>query len=286
MVEAHSCSFGSNYHPRPVSRLTGLGASGRANQMTTSIREPERLVLAIDRIHDRWFDVDAIAYDPGTRVVRIPFWSRPTGRPPVNRVTREPEPFDGLLVVHDADEPRIEDKEHIGAYSFNVVAYSDREIVITAEPNLRIRCSVRSLHIEFGPDAVDQLVARLAKYPEADVTRTDDSISIRPPGDGGFSVQLIVDADRYTVVFDGGWHEEFDTEEEAVKCVGFGLSSSCRLAVTYRGSTPSSWAVQSRQEDDWKTDSVTGLLIFPFWRRPRVVYKQNDLVPSRSERTR
>jgi hypothetical protein len=158
-----------------------------------------------------------------------------------------------------------------------VVAYSDREIVITAEPNLRIRCSVRSLHIEFGPDAVDQLVARLAKYPEADVTRTDDSISIRPPGDGGFSVQLIVDADRYTVVFDGGWHEEFDTEEEAVKCVGFGLSSSCRLAVTYRGSTPSSWAVQSRQEDDWKTDSVTGLLIFPFWRRPRVVYKQNDV---------
>src|SRR6266851_4374010 len=158
MVEAHSCSFGSNYHPRPVSRLTGLGAPGRANQMTTSIREPERLVLAIDRIHDRWFDVDAIAYDPATRVVKIPFWSKPTSRPPVNSVTGEPKPFESLLLVHDADEPKIEDKERIGTYSFDVIGYSNREIVITAEPNLRISCSVRSLHIEFGSDAIDQLV--------------------------------------------------------------------------------------------------------------------------------
>ncbi len=254
--------------------------------MTMSIREPERLVLVIDRIHGRWFDVDAVAYDPDTRVVKIPFWSKPTSRPPVNRVTRQAERFDGLMVIHDADKPRIEDKERIGTYSFNVVAYSDREIVITAEPNLRISCSVRSFHIEFGPDAVDQLVATLAKYPEADIRRAGDSISIQPPGDDGFKVELHVGDDRYTVVFDGGWHEEFDTEEEAVNCVRFGLSSSCRLAVTYRGSTPSSWAVQSRQGSDWKTDSVTGLLIFPFWRRPRAVYKQNDLVPSVAEGSR
>ena len=254
--------------------------------MTLTIREPERLALAIDRIHDRWFDVDAIAYDPGTRVVKIPFWNKPTSRPPVNRMTGEREPFDSLLVVHDADEPGIEDKERIGTYSFDVIAYSNREIVITAEPNLRISCSVRSLHIEFGPDAVDQLVAKLARYPEANVTRAEDSISIRPPSDTGFTVELHVGAARYTVVFDGGWHEEFDTEEEAINCVGFGLSSSCRLAVTYRGSTPNSWAVQSRQGSDWKTDSVTGLLIFPFWRRPRVVFKQNDLVASGSEEPR
>jgi hypothetical protein len=136
---------------------------------------------------------------------------------------------------------------------------------------------------QVGLNAIDRLVAKLAKYPEAEVTRSEGSISIRPLGDAGFTVELLVGTDGYTVLFDGGWHEEFDTEEEALNCVGFGLSSTCRLAVTYRGSTPSRWAVQSRQEGDWKTDSVTGLLIFPFWRRPRVVYKQNDLVPSRSE---
>lgn len=242
-----------------------------------TIREPDRLVLAIDRIHDRWFDVDAITYDPSTRVLEIPFWNRPMGRPPKNMVTGEPEPFDSLLAIHDTDEARVEDKERIGTYTFNVIAYSRGQLVITAEPNLRISCSVRSLHVEFGPDAIDQLVAKLPRYEQATVTRADNSISIRPLGDTGFTVELLVGADGYTVSYDRGWHEEFDTEDEAIKCVGFGLSSSCRLAVTFRGSTPCRWAVQSRQGADWKTDSVTGLLIFPFWRRARLVFKQNDL---------
>lgn len=250
--------------------------------MTMTIREPDRLVLAIDRIHDRWFDVDAITYDAGARVLKIPFWNRPTSRPPTSSVTGQPESPDSLLMVHGADKPTIEDSEHVGTYSFDRVDYSNREIVITAEPNLRISCGVRSLLIEFGPDAIDQLVAKLASYPEANVTRADNSISIRPPGDAGFTVELLVGADGYTVFYDDGWHAEFDTEDEAINCVGFGLSSSCRLAVTYRGRTPCHWAVQSRLGAEWKTDSVTGLLIFPFWRRPRLVFKQNDLVVPRS----
>jgi len=249
-------------------------------RMTLTIREPEKLALAIDRIHDRWFDVDAMTYDPVTRVLRIPFWNRATSKPPVNPATREPQPFDDLLEIYDAGEPTVEDKEHIGTYTFNVIAYSNRQVVINADPNVRIGCSVSSLHIEFGPDAIDQLVAKLARYPEADVTRSESSISIRPPGDAGFAVELLVGADGYTVFFNSGWHEEFDSEGEALNCVVFGLSSSCRLAVTYRGSTPCGWAVQSRQGGDWKTDSVTRLLIFPFWRRPRLVFKQNDLVAS------
>jgi hypothetical protein len=251
--------------------------------VTMTIREPEKLVVAIDRIHDRWFDVDAITYDPVSRVVKIPFWNRTTSKSPVNRAPGEPQPFDSLLAIHEADEPTVDDKEHIGTYTFNVIAYSDRQVVITADPNVRIGCSVSSLHIEFGPDAIDQLIAKLARYPEADITRSGSSISIRPPDDAGFTVELLVGADGYTVFFDGGWHEQFDTEDEAINCVGFGLSSSCRLAVTYRGSTPCSWAVQSLQGGDWKTDSLTGLLIFPFWRRPRIVFKQNDLTASPSQ---
>jgi hypothetical protein len=251
--------------------------------MIMTIHEPERLALAIDRIHDRWFDVDAITYDPGTRVVKIPFWNKPTSKPPLSPVTGEPESFDSFLTIYDADEPRVEDKEHIGTYAFNVISYLNRRLVITAEPKLRITCGVRNLHLEFGPDAVDHIVAKLARYPEAKVTRTDDSISIRPRDDAGFPVELHMDAEHYTVYFDGGWHEDFDIAEEAINCVGFGLSSSCRLAVTYRGSFPCRWAVQSKQGGEWKTDSVTGLLIFPFWRRARVVYKQNHLIALPSE---
>jgi len=131
--------------------------------MTMTIRKPEGLSLAIDRIHDRWFDVDAITYDSGTRVVRIPFWIGPTTKSPLNRATGEAPSFDGLLAIHDADEPRVEDREHIGTYGFNEISYSNRQLVITAEPNLRITCRVRHLRLDFAPDAVDQLVAKLAR---------------------------------------------------------------------------------------------------------------------------
>jgi hypothetical protein len=85
--------------PRRWARITSnLAAAGRSHQMTMTIREPEGLLgrLGLEpltptlsrwrgrggkAIHDRWLDVDGIAYDPGTRVVKIPFWSKPTSRP-------------------------------------------------------------------------------------------------------------------------------------------------------------------------------------------------------------
>jgi len=119
--------------------------------MTLTVWELDRLSLAIDRIHDRWFDLDAIVHVPATREVRIPFWSEPTSKPPMNRKTGEPEPFDQLLVIHDADEPAVEDREHIGTYSFNDIRFSNQQVVIRAEPNLRIKCAVRHLYIEVSP---------------------------------------------------------------------------------------------------------------------------------------
>jgi hypothetical protein len=91
-----------------------------------------------------------------------------------------------------------------------------------------------------GPNAIDQLVGKLARHPEAVFTRAGNSISVRPPGDTGFTVDLYIESDCHTVFFDRGWHEDFKTEQEALNCIAFGLSSSCRLAVTYRGSTPAS----------------------------------------------
>ncbi len=119
--------------------------------MTLTVRELDRLSLAIDRIHDRWFDLDATIHDPATREVRIPFWSEPTRKPPINRKTGEPEPFDQLLVIHDADELAVADQEHIGTYSFNDIRFSNQQVVIRAEPNLRIKCAVKHLYIEVSP---------------------------------------------------------------------------------------------------------------------------------------
>jgi hypothetical protein len=120
--------------------------------MNLTIREPEELLYLIDGIHDRWFDVTAIAYDPDSRVIRIPFWSQQGRRYPRNRATGEPLPFDSLLAIHDADEPAVEDREHIEIYSFNDVAVSDRQVVVRADPNVRITCEVGDLHIAVSSD--------------------------------------------------------------------------------------------------------------------------------------
>ena len=101
-----------------------------------------------------------------------------------------------------------------------------------------------------------------------------DTLTITPPGKDGFSVWLQDNAGSYTVGFDG-WHEEFDAEEEALDWVAFGLSGDCRLKVVYRGSFAQSWTLESKTDEGWKWHSTTGQLVFPFWRRPRVVYLSN-----------
>jgi hypothetical protein len=128
----------------------GRGPSKAA--MSLTIREPDRLVLAIDRIHDHYFDVAAITYHPTTRAVRIPFWSQETARPPMNELGEHTAPLDDLLVVHEANEPTIEDAEQIGAYTFNDILLRGNNLIIRADPNLRITCAIGSLHITLGEE--------------------------------------------------------------------------------------------------------------------------------------
>lgn len=133
--------------------MSGGGQFPRGNHaVLLTIRGLDKLGLAVDRIHDRWFDVEAIAYAPDVRQLRIPFWSRPTRRPPIDRVSGLPQPFDDLLVIHDANEPAIEDREHIGIYGFNDIVVNTDRLTIRAEPNLKISCAIRSLHITLGDD--------------------------------------------------------------------------------------------------------------------------------------
>jgi hypothetical protein len=105
-----------------------------------------------------------------------------------------------------------------------------------------------------------------------------DTITVEPRDQNGFPVWLSVEGGSYTVGFDG-WHEEFDSEEEALNCFAFGLSADCRLKVVFRGKLAHRWTVESKTNGAWREDSTTGLLVFPFWRRPHVVYKTNGRKP-------
>jgi hypothetical protein len=121
--------------------------------------------------------------------------------------------------------------------------------------------------------AVERITERLQRYPELAYRVSGGTITVEPPTANGFAVSLTEGPGEWVVGFDG-WHERFTSEDEALNCFAFGLSDRCRLQVHYRGSFPYRWTVEERTGEGWREDSTTGLLFFPFWRRPRVEYRQ------------
>ena len=124
---------------------------------------------------------------------------------------------------------------------------------------------------------IEEIKTRLRKYPHAKYESNDSSISVFPTTDKGFTVELIVNQKVYTVSFNG-WHENFQSEEEAFNCFAFGLSNECRLKEYRRGNFAYRWSVESQENGEWIEDSTTGLLLFPFWKKAEVCYLQNNLI--------
>ena len=126
-------------------------------------------------------------------------------------------------------------------------------------------------------NVIDEIKAKLNKYPHAKFESNSSSVSVFPTSADGFTVGLTVNQDSYTVSFDG-WHEDFQDEEEALNCFAFGLSSACRLKEYRRGNFAYKWTVESKENGKWVEDGTTGLFLFPFWIRKEVRYLQNNLI--------
>ena len=125
-------------------------------------------------------------------------------------------------------------------------------------------------------DALDQAERQLQNR-GVPFERVAESIRYVPSESSGFEVVLSYGDGEFIVSF-AGWHEPFDSADEALRCFMFGLSARCRLRVLSRGSFDYRWFVQARRGDEWVDDSETGLLVFPFWLRRRERYLQNDVV--------
>jgi len=126
-------------------------------------------------------------------------------------------------------------------------------------------------------DLIDELTSRLNSVPGARYESDSSSITVFPNNTDGFTVSFTKNFDTYTVFFNG-WHEDFQSADEAVGVFGFGLSDQCRLRESRRGSYTYKWTVESLEEEEWQEQSTTALLIFPFWRRRKVYYLQNSLL--------
>jgi hypothetical protein len=117
-------------------------------------------------------------------------------------------------------------------------------------------------------NAIEKIKAKLSAYSDVQYSEGPDQIEVHPRNRSGFTVGLRIARPGFTVYFEG-WHEEFTSEDEALNCFAFGLSPKCRLAVVLRGNTETKWVVESLENGHWKADSVTGLLLQPFWRSAR-----------------
>jgi hypothetical protein len=126
-------------------------------------------------------------------------------------------------------------------------------------------------------DPIRDIRERFHKYPAARFEEGIGYIRYLPDSSDGFSISFHINESEYVVSYDG-WHEHFQDVESALNCFAFGLSDACRLKVVSRHGTPHKWIVESRANGDWALESETGLIFFPFWRRPKIEYRQNSLI--------
>lgn len=125
--------------------------------------------------------------------------------------------------------------------------------------------------------AIERIRERFERRPELAYRVIGATITVAPLSTGGFAVSLTEGVGKWVVAFDG-WHEDFTSEDEALRCFAFGLSDRCRLRISYRGSFPHRWTVEYRVADGWREDGATGLVLFPFWRRAWIEYRQNAVI--------
>ena len=118
-----------------------------------------------------------------------------------------------------------------------------------------------------------------ANIQKLSVVDDGDAITVKATTTEGFDVSFLSDGDGYTVGF-AGWHEKFKCAERdrALECFAFGLSNSARLRVQSRGGLDYHWTLQVLREGEWRSDLMTSLLLFPFWRKKTVRYLRNSVI--------
>ena len=126
--------------------------------------------------------------------------------------------------------------------------------------------------------ALNRIREKLKNYPDLKTEIYDDSIIILPRTENEFQVTIEIDEyGKYTVFFES-WHDHFDNEEDALNCFAFGLSEDCRLKIIYRGEKPNAWITEFKENGNWKKYSTTSLIRLNFWKKKKVIYKQNKII--------
>jgi len=123
-----------------------------ALQVTT----PENLNSLNNLIHDEWFDVDEIQYDPEQGIVELPYRRKFHGGPArtirnwLFYTVKEVDVIQSRLRIYNVNDYSIRDRAHTGSYSFNVAEYNQdtSALLLRCDPNLELKMKVSELLIE------------------------------------------------------------------------------------------------------------------------------------------
>ncbi|MFN8576669.1 MAG: hypothetical protein U0354_07415 [Candidatus Sericytochromatia bacterium] len=109
------------------------------------------------------------------------------------------------------------------------------------------------------------------------IDETDNSITIKPDGDNTFPITVIIKDNKYSVYFKG-WHENFNTEEEALDVFAFGLSEDCRLRVIVVKDIEYKWILEFKEKNKWIKNSEKNIGMFPLWLKKQEKIYQNHVI--------
>lgn len=120
------------------------------------ITDPRDLPRILDWIHDQYFDVEKVTFDPERSLLTIPFhWADYGSRKPLWNfwVTAKfvVPTYQSFLRFHHVDNYQLRDTEGIRFYSFNELRYepSSRRLSVQVNERLEFWATVREFDISF-----------------------------------------------------------------------------------------------------------------------------------------
>jgi hypothetical protein len=155
--------------------------------MNLTITDPDALDEVSGEIHDWFFDIEDVDFDPAHGVLSVPFrrWSYEEARtvsedPPATGWRKlfgsssgkswEAPWYRWILRIHNADSYHLHDGAEIGCADFLHVSYDHASRVVTVEGNIpvTIKASVHALAVQV--EQTDELlgIARYRTYGNGD----------------------------------------------------------------------------------------------------------------------
>ena len=93
----------------------------------------------------------------------------------------------------------------------------------------------------------------------------------------GFPVKIEWIWDTHFAVLLDGWHQDFDSYEQAVRCFTLAVAGHYRLKTASKGSFHFRWTLEYWDDSAWVEDSTITDLFYPFWKPTTTNYLHNDL---------